>query len=77
MILFLVVTHRSIYTYIIYITIDNRRSIYSWFSSFSWRRGPVTELEPSKLIMAMAARDLGFRTVPGGGSGDGARSIAV
>ena len=77
MILFLVVTHRSIYTYIIYITIDNRRSIYSWFSSFSRRRGLVTKLEPSELIVATAARVLGFRTGPGGDGGDGARSIAM
>jgi len=37
----------------------------------------VTELEPSELIVATIARGLGFKTVPGGGGGDGARSIAI
>jgi len=55
----------------------NIRTIYFGISSFSWRRGLVTELEPSKRIVAMATRGLGLRTGPGGDGGDGARSIAM
>ena len=68
---------RQVHTYINYSTRVNISSFYSLFSLFSWRRGPVTELEPLKLIVATITRGLGARTGSGGGGGDSAKSMAM